>query len=33
MNEENNFDLDVEGDAVKVPVVCVSREGVKAGVK
>ena len=28
MNEENYWDHDVEGDAVEVPVVCVSREEV-----
>ena len=28
MNEENDWDHDVEGDAVEGPVVCVSREEV-----
>ena len=28
MNEENDWDHNVEGDAVEVPVVCVSREDV-----
>ena len=28
MNEENDWDRNVEGDAVKDPVVCVSREEV-----
>ena len=28
MNEENDWDHNVEGDAVKGPVVCVSREEV-----
>ena len=28
MNEENEWDHSVEGDAVEGPVVCVSREGV-----
>ena len=28
MNEENDWDCNVEGDAVEVPAVCVSREEV-----
>ena len=28
MNEENDWDHNVDGDAVEVPVVCVSREEV-----
>ena len=28
MNEENDWDHNVEGDAVEGPVVCIGREGV-----
>ena len=33
MNEENDWDRNVEGDAVEGPAVCVSREDVYSGIK